>query len=222
MEYMFITNHVWQSRGVAGSGYYAAIQIQWRQKGGCVREKEKKEKKTVTLYSYLCPEILPFSLTVSFSLPVFSIVARQIGAAVIRKGVFDQCEWSLGTLWGMWALVVVVEQEPVRSGSLSWFAVCWLLRLIWRGAREMIKAQVKSLIEPSFRLISLLPLPAKALNPPPCTLRGGMSLPAQSSVLFRMTGQHSFNINILTCHTLFVMSRLLKVKNQQLTIACLH
>ncbi len=39
----------------------------------------------------------------------------------------------------------------------------------------MIKAQVKSLIELSFRLISLLPLPAKALSPLPCTLRGGVS-----------------------------------------------
>lgn len=47
----------------------------------------------------------------------------------------------------------------------------------------MIKAQVKALIELSFRLISLLLLPAKALHhqtpPLPSTLRGGVSLPKQ-------------------------------------------
>lgn len=90
---MFIINHVWKSKRKAGSGYYAAVQIQWRWVKGCFRAKIYN----VSLYSHLCPEILPFSLTFSFSLPVFSIVARQIGAAVIGKRVFDQCERSLGT-----------------------------------------------------------------------------------------------------------------------------
>lgn len=51
----------------------------------------------------------------------------------------------------------------------------------------MIKAQVKSLIELSFRLISLLPHPAKTVNPPPCSVRCGVSAPAQliQSVSFR-------------------------------------
>lgn len=67
----------------------------------------------------------------------------------------------------------------------------------------MIKAQVKSLIELSFRLISLLPLAAKALNPPPCALRGGMSLLAQPCLIqddgtTQLQYQH-----ILTRHMLF-------------------
>ncbi len=140
------------------------------------------------LYSYVCPEILLFTQSDSQLLSsVFSIVGRQMGASVTRKGSLITV--SLGTLWGMW---VVVERGGARAGACQ---ICrLLLRLIWRGAQEMIKAQVKSLIELSFRLISLLPLLARALNPPPRTLSSGMSFTAQPSVSFRKAGQHRFKI----------------------------
>lgn len=178
------TNHVWPSRGVAGTSHYAAIQIHSEEGRDDVSEK----KTNITYAFYLwtpayCTHMcalkysLSLSLTVSFSLPVFSIVGRQMGASVTRKGVFDHTEaWVHyeGYEWWRWG----------RGGRAGACQICrLLLRLIWRGAQEMIKAQVKSLIELSFRLISLLPLPAKALNPPPCTLRGNVSLPAQPCLI---------------------------------------
>lgn len=135
---------------------------------------------------------LSLALTVSFSLPDFFIVGRQMGASVTIKGLFDHSEaWVCyeGYEWWWWWL----WGGRGRAGACQ--ICCLLLRLIWRGAQEMIKAQVKSLIELSFRLISLLPLPAKALNPQPSTLRDSVSLPKQLSVSLRTTGQRGFNNN---------------------------
>lgn len=183
------TNHVCHLRGVAGSSYYAAVQIQ----GG---REDVSEKKTNITYAFClwtqtyctCTCALKYSLslilTVSFFLPASSFVGRQMGASVTRKRVFDHSEaWLHYEGYERWWLG--------RGGRAGACQICrLLLRLIWRGAQEMIKAQVKSLIELSFRLISLLPLLARALNPQPCTLKGSVSFPVQSNV-----SVHGFNIN---------------------------
>lgn len=120
-------------------------------------------------------------LTAGFSLPIFSIVGRQMGVSVTRKGVFDHSEaWVhyeefKRRRWG-WGRGGEAGRGNSRAEACQ---ICrLLLGLIWRGAQEMIKAQVKSLIELSFRLISLLPLWQKALSPPSCCLRGGAPEPA--------------------------------------------
>lgn len=63
-------------------------------------------------------------LTVGFSLPIFSIVGRQMGASVTRKGVFDHSEawvhyeeyerWWWGCGSGGEVGQGTAEQEPVR------------------------------------------------------------------------------------------------------------
>ncbi len=65
---------------------------------------------------------LSLSLTVSFSLPVFSIVGRQMGASVTRKGVFDHIEaWVHyeGYEWWWWG-------QGGRAGA------CQICRLLLR------------------------------------------------------------------------------------------
>lgn len=102
---------------------------------------------------------LSLSLTASFSLPVFSILGRQMGASAIRKGSLITVKLGYivrdmsggGGEWGDWGTAGVCQ------------ICCVFLWLIWREAQEMIKAQVKSPIELLFRLIVFLP-PDKELS----------------------------------------------------------
>lgn len=142
---------------------------------------------------------LSLSLTVSFSLPLFSIVGRQMAASVTRKGVFDHTEGWIhyeGYEWWWWWWWWKAGKRGVAGAC----QICrLLLRLIWRGAQKMIKAQVKSLIELSFKLISLLPLPAKALNPPPCSPRCGVSAPTQLIQWVSHSGRQN-NMVLISTH----------------------
>lgn len=83
------------------------------------------------LYSCAC---LSFTLTVSHSLPVFSIVDRQMGASVTRRGVFDHTE-----AWVHYEGYVQWRQWWCRGGKVRGVGIvssragaCQICRLLLR------------------------------------------------------------------------------------------
>jgi len=146
------SNHGWRSLAQV---FMLQSRDTVKEDGTLCQRQNKHRSSTVLIYA---PKYFPFTQadSLTFSFQVFSFVSRQMGALSHQKGAL----WShrsRATLWGIWVVVVMGG----RAGACQ--ICCLLLRLIWRGAQGLIKAQVKSLIELSFRLISLLPLPGKRL-----------------------------------------------------------
>lgn len=138
-------NHVWHLRGVAGTSHYSASQIHYeRGREDVTAKKQTSHTLFVSGLPYCTVPCgvkyyLSLSLTVSFSLQVFSIVGRQMGASVTRKGGLWS-QWRLGTLWGIWvvAVLVIVRDEEEGTGRAVRAGACQicrlLLALIWRGS----------------------------------------------------------------------------------------